>query len=205
MSFTSQLNWRYATKKFNPEKPVTEESLNAILEAIRLAPTSFGLQPFHVTVVSKKEIQEQLKAVSWNQEQLLAPYVLVFSGRSDVVPRIQELLNLISGGNAEAREKLKGYEDMMNGSLASRTPDQIKSWSAKQAYIALGFALAACAELSIDSCPMEGFDSEAFKKILNLPENLNPAVILPIGYRADDEAPHAKVRFAKDEMFSTVN
>lgn len=204
MSFTSQLSWRYATKKFNPEKPVTEESLNTILEAVRMAPTSYGLQPFHVSVVSNKEIQEKLKAVAWNQEQLMAPYVLVFSGRSDVANRIQELLNLISGGDASAREKLKGYEDMMNGSLLTRTADELKAWSAKQAYIALGFALAACAEMSIDSCPMEGFDKDAFKKILNLPENLDVAVILPIGYRADSETPNPKVRFSKDDVFSMI-
>ncbi len=204
MSFISQLNWRYATKKFNPEKPVTEESLNTVLESIRIAPTSYGLQPFQVTVVSNPEIQEKLKAAAWNQEQLLAPYVLVFSAQSDVSVRIEEYMELMSGGNKEVREKLKGFEDMMTGSLSSRSLDELKAWSAKQAYIALGFALAACAELEIDSCPMEGFDNDAFKKILNLPENLNPVVILPIGYRADDEAPRPKVRFGKDSLFGMI-
>ncbi len=205
MSFTSQLNWRYATKKFNPAKPVSEESLNGILESIRMAPSSYGLQPFHVTVVSNQEVKEKLKGAAWNQDQLSsAPYVLVFSTRNDGTARIQQLLDLVSGGNAEARAGLKGYEDMMNGTVSSLSPDALKGWSAKQAYIALGFAMAACAELSIDSCPMEGFDNAEFKKILNLPDLLEPAVILPIGYRADDEAPRAKTRFAKDELFDMV-
>jgi len=204
MSFTSQLSWRHATKKFHPEKPVTEESLNAVLEAIRMAPTSYGLQPFHVSVISNSEIKEKLKAAAWNQEQLLAPYVLLFSARSDVTTRIQEYLEMMSGGNKEAREKLKSFEDMLNGSVSAKSPEEAAAWASKQAYIALGFGLAACAELSIDSCPMEGFDADAYKKILSLPENLHPAVLLCIGYRSDEEKPRPKVRFKADQLFDMI-
>ena len=205
MSFTSQLNWRYATKKFNPEKEISQENLNTILESIRMAPTSFGLQTFHVSVISNADVKAKLKAAAWGQEQLTsAPYVLVFSARTDASNRVEQLLQTISGGNAEVRAGMKAYEDMMTGSISSRNADEIKNWTAKQAYIALGFAMAACAELSVDSCPVEGFDNGECKKILNLPENLYPAVLLPIGYRADDESPRAKFRFPNEDMFDWI-
>lgn len=204
MSFTSQLSWRYATKKFNPEKPISEESLNAVLESIRMAPTSYGLQPFHVSIISNPEIKEKLKGAAWNQDQLLAPYVLLFSANSDVKNRIEDYLENMSGGDKESREKLKSFEDILNQSFSGMSEAEAAIWSAKQAYIALGFGLAACAELSIDSCPMEGFDRDAFKKILNLPENLHPAALLCIGYRAEDDKPRPKFRFSGEKLFGMI-
>ena len=180
MSFLEKLNWRYATKKFDVTKKVSEEDTNKILEAIRLAPTSYGIQPFHVTIVEAKDIREELKKSAHGQSQITdAPLLLVFSARTDLVKRIDEYLDVISGGDAKA-----------------------KAWAAKQAYIALGFGMAAAAELGIDSCPMEGFDAVAFNKILQSPENLSVQSALAIGYRAGDDKIRPKVRFPKDDIFS---
>lgn len=204
MSFLDKLNWRYATKKFDVTKAVSEENKNKILEAIRMAPTSFGVQPFHVTIVESKEIREELKKNAWNQEQFVdAPLVLIFSARNDLVTRVDEYLNVMTGGDVSKKESFAQYEGMMKGALGARTGDVAVAWAAKQAYIALGFGLAAALELDIDSCPMEGFDAAAFKTILGLPENLFVQATLAVGYRLNDADVKPKTRFSKEELFST--
>lgn len=203
MSFIDKLNWRYATKKFDATKPVAQADADKIMEAIRMAPTSFGFQPFHVQVVESKEIREELKKVAWNQPQFTdASLLLVFSVRNDLVKRVDEYLDVMSGADATQRAALKPYEDMMKGAVSAKNEADAKAWAAKQTYIALGFALSAALELDLDSCPMEGFDPEAFKKILALPENLYPVVTLAVGYRSSEDVIKPKVRFPKEELFS---
>jgi nitroreductase len=205
MSFISQLNWRYATKLFNPEKVVSESDLATIKKAIQMTPSSFGLQPFHVSIITDQKIKDAFLPVSWNQPQVAtASHVLVFSSLNStakVGDRITDFIEKISGGDASVKETLKEYEGMMRGSLSSRDDAAVSVWAAKQAYIAMGFALAACAEIGVDSCPMEGFQNEEYKKILNLPEYLTPVLVMPIGYRADSDTPRPKVRFDEGELF----
>ncbi len=196
-----KLQWRYATKKFDGRE-ISQEDLARILEAIRFAPTSFGLQPFHVTVVKDKELKETLKSLSWNQEQVTTcSHVLVFSSRTDFMNRTDEFFKLMTGGNSEIEEKLKGYRDMIEGTVKNLEGYQAVTWAGKQAYIALGFALATCAELSIDSCPMEGFDRDGFKKALDLPEHIHPQVMLTVGYRDSSDLVRPKVRFSNEDLF----
>ncbi len=206
MSFLSNLNWRYATKKFDTNQKVSDADLDAILEAIRLTPTSFGMQPYHFYVVSNQEIKEKIQAAAWNQPQIgTSSHLLVFAARTDLTILKEEFFALLSGGNPEVRALLKGYEDMVWGFVAGKTdPTEILAWSAKQTYIAHGFAMAALAELQIDSCPMEGFDPVAVGNILGLPESQKAVVMLPIGYRAADEAPRPKSRFSKEALFTEV-
>lgn len=205
MTFLNQLGWRYATKKFDETKPLTDETIQQIVDAAVMAPSSFGLQPFHITVVKNPEIKAKLRAAAWDQEQLTsAGAVIVFSAKDGALARIEQYLELASGGNPEIKTAMEGYAGMMRGALGSRTPDQIASWSGKQAYIALGFAMAAAAELQVDSCPMEGFDPAGFKDILGLSADLTPCVILPIGYRHADDAIRPKVRFPKSDMVSEI-
>ena len=202
MSFLSNLNWRHAAKKFDSSKPIADDGIEAVLEAIRLAPTSFGLQPFHVTVVTNAELKEKLKALAWGQDQITScSHLLVFSSRTDLVPRAEAFLELVSGGNEEVKEKIKVYADMIRGSVASKTPDALREWAARQAYIALGFGLAACAELQIESCPMEGFDAAGYKTALGLAEHFDPQVVLAIGSRSPDAEIRPKVRFTKEDLF----
>lgn len=201
MSFIQNLNWRYATKKFDGRE-ISKEDLASVLESIKLAPTSFGLQPFHLTVIKDSGIKESLKALSWNQEQVTScSHVLVFSSRTDFLERTDDFFKLMTGGNSEIEEKLKGYKEMIVGTVKDLEGYQAVTWAGKQAYIALGFALATCAELSIDSCPMEGFDRDGFKKALGLPEHFHPQVMLTVGYRDPSDTVRPKVRFSNDDLF----
>lgn len=204
MTFLSNLNWRYATKKFDMTKQVSDADLHKILEAARFAPTSYGLQPFHITVVRDPELRAKLRGAAWDQSQVSdSTALLVFSARTDVVSRVPAYLDLASGGNPEIREAMAGYGQMMATSMegkAAQGDDAVIAWSSKQAYIALGFALAACAELEIDSAPMEGFDPAAFKDILKLGEHLMPAALLSIGYRDASDTIRPKVRFPESDL-----
>jgi nitroreductase len=186
MSFLSNLSWRYATKSFDTSKKVSEIDLEKILEAIRLTPTSFGLQPYHFYVVSNQDIQNKIQEAAWNQPQIgTASHLIIFTARTDFQTNNNEFFESMSGGNPDVRTKLKGYEDMITGSVGAKSPEDYLTWASKQVYIAHGFALAACAELQIDSCAMEGFDPIAVGKILGLPKNHKALVMLPIGYRAE--------------------
>ncbi len=157
MSFLTNLNWRYATKKFDTTRKVADADLDSVLEAIRLTPTSFGMQPYHFYVVSNQEVKDKIQAVAWNQPQIgTSSHLIVFTARTDLAVLKEEFFTLLSGGNPDVRAMLKGYEDMVGGFVEGKTdPKDILAWSAKQTYIAHGFAMAALAELEIDSCPME--------------------------------------------------
>ncbi len=206
MTFLSQLNWRYATKKFDTTKKVSDTDLDQILEAIRMTPTSFGMMPYHFYIVTNPEKLEAIQAIAWNQPQITTcSHLIVFVARNDLAQVQEEYFSLMSGGNAEIRTKLKGYEDMVSGFVATKDTETAHIWSTKQAYIAHGFALAACAELEVDSCAMEGFDPAALDAILGLPATQKSVVLLPIGYRAEGEAPRGgKVRFSREAMFSEL-
>lgn len=202
MSFLSQLNWRYATKKFDTTQKVSDENLEKIIESVRLSPSSFGMQPYHFFIVTNPEKRTAIQAAAWNQEQITtSSHLIVMCARNDLTVVKDEYFDALSGGNTEARAQLSGFEDMVTGFIPYASPE----WAKKQVYIAQGFALAACAELEIDSCPMEGFDAAAVKAILELPENLDVSVLIPIGYRATDEHPRPKFRFPKEKLFTEVN
>ena len=116
MSFLTNLSWRYATKKFDTTKKVSQEDLDMILEAIRMTPTSFGLQPYHFYVVSNQDIKDKIQAAAWNQLQVgTASHLLVFAARTDLMQTKEEYFTLMSGGNPEVRASLQGFENMMNG------------------------------------------------------------------------------------------
>ena len=205
MSFLSNLSWRYATKKFDTTKKVSAEDIEKILEAIRMTPTSFGLQPYHFYVVTNQEIKDKIQAVAWNQPQVgTSSHLIVFAVRTDLKETKEEYFTLMSGGNPEVRAHIKWFEDMMDGFLASKSEGELLSWASKQVYIAQGFALAAAAELQIDSCAMEGADFAAVGEILRLPVTHKALVMLPIGYRAPEESPRGKVRFSKEALFTEV-
>ena len=207
MSFLTNLSWRYATKKFDTSRKVSQEDLDSILEAIRMTPTSFGLQPYHFYVVTSDEVKNTIQAAAWNQPQIgTSSHLIVFTARTDLMVNKEEYFTLMSGGDPDVRAQLKGFEDMMNGFIEGKSdPKDVLAWSAKQAYIAQGFALAACAELEIDSCPMEGFDPKAVGEILSVPESQKVLALLPIGYRAEGEAPRGpKVRFSREALFTEV-
>lgn len=207
MSFLENLNFRYATKKFDSTKKVSEENIQKIRDAIRMTPTSYGVQMFSVVEVVDLEIRKKIQEVAWNQNQITeVDRVFVFLSRNDGEERIENMFKTLSGGDEEVRNTaLKGYEDMVRGAVLSKDKKNLMDWSARQAYIALGFALAAAAELKIDSCPMEGFDANKVKEILGLSDEFTPVTLLPVGYRDESDTfiARPKFRFPESEIFTT--
>ncbi|KPM31816.1 Nitroreductase [Croceitalea dokdonensis DOKDO 023] len=201
--------WRYATKKFDPNKKVSNADLELLLEATRLSSSSYGLQPYHVFVITDQELKEKLKPVSWGQSQITdASHIIVFANKTDFGPELMDdYLNNVSITRNIPAESLKGYGDFMKSKLLELPVETKSTWTEKQAYIALANLMQAAAELKIDTCPMEGFEADKYNELLGLHgKNLNAAVVLPIGYRAEeDETQHyPKVRLPKEKLFTHI-
>jgi len=185
-SFLDNIEWRRAVKHFGGGAV----DISAIVNAIIQAPSSFGLQPYKVLIVKNKELKEKLVAVSYGQAQVQeCDTLFVFCARTDIKARIEEY---ILANNAEA---MRGM--MMD--FANNLKDPV-AWSSKQAYIALGFALAATTEKKIASCPMEGFLPNEVAKVLDLPENLVPCVYLAVGEKAETEENMPRFRFPESDI-----
>ena len=203
-TFLSQLNWRYAAKNFDMNKKVDTETLGKILEAIRMTPTSYGLQVFHFYVVEKQQLKDKLAEYSYNQTQVSeSSHVLVMCYRTDVLKRIDEYADLVDEKKLVPEDKVDVIKQSLLGSFSHKSKEQVVSWSSRQVYIALGFAMAACAELGVDSCPMEGFQPDKVNELLNLPEDQKSVLLLPIGYRAK-EPTRKKIRFPKEDLFTFI-
>jgi nitroreductase len=209
MRFIEDQKWRYATKKFDATKKVSNEDLEKLKEAINLAATSYGLQLFKVLIVENKLKRDLLQPASWGQSQVTeASHLMVFCNFNELTEaHLNHYASLKATANDIPVENLKGYMDFIQNTLSTRTPDEINNWTAKQAYIALSNVISAAAELKIDTCPMEGFDAAKYDEILGLTEKgLTAAVVCPIGYRAEeDDTQHApKVRKSVEDLFEVV-
>lgn len=210
MNLIETLNWRYATKQFDPTQKLSDDQLFQLTESLRLAPSSFGLQPWKFIVVTNTEIREQLVWHSWWQRQVAdASHLIVLCAQDDTTEAdIQNYINDIATTRWAPLEALDGYKSMMNGALGARTPEQRKTWAEKQVYIAQWFLLMAAAQLWIDACPMEWFDAQAYDKILWLEgSEYHSVVIVPVGYRSTDDvtANYAKVRYSTDQVIEFIN
>lgn len=188
MNLLESLEWRYATKKMNGEK-IPQDKLERILQATKLAPSSYGLTPYNVIVVEDQKLKEELQGAAYGQSQLKdSSAVLVFATWDDVTEDSVDIyMNEIARQREMSVDGLKGMSDMMKGSLSNMTQEQKISWAQRQAYIGLGFALVAAATEEVDSTPMEGFNPPAVDSILGLKEQgLMSVAILPLGYRDGD-------------------
>jgi nitroreductase len=192
-SFTSSLEWRRAVKHFG----TGEVDTTPIVQAMINAPSSFGLQPYKILSVSNKELKEKLVPVSYNQPQVKECQTLfILCARTDVEARAEEYLKATEGTTRGMRDMLMGFI----GYLPDKT-----AWATKQAYIALGFGLAAAAEHKIASCPMEGFSSAEVAKILELPTNLVPVVYLTVGEATEDDGTYPRFRFPESDLVQNFN
>jgi nitroreductase len=183
------LNWRYATKKMDPSKPVEQEKVDYILEAIRLTATSSGLQPYEVVVVESDDLKAQIKPHAWGQEQITdCSHLLVFAAWDTYSEdRINRMFDLVNDERGFINPGWEDYRKMILGSYPARDKEINYAHAARQAYIGLGTALIAAAEQKVDSTPMEGFEPEKVDEILGLKDKgLRSVVILPLGYRADE-------------------
>lgn len=189
-------NFRYATKKFDSSKKLTDDQVNNILTALNLSASSYGLQPYKFILVNDPETREKLKAAAYGQTQVTdASHLIVFAHKTSMDHGfIEKYIDNIASTRALPREVLTGFEDVMKGTANNLSEDAAGYWNARQTYIALGNLLTYCAVEGIDACPMEGFDGNAFDEILGLKEKgLHAVVIAPVGFRSEaDEMQHAK-------------
>jgi len=182
-----KMQWRYAAKKMDATQAVSQDKVNRIIEAARLAPTSSGLQPFQVIVVTNKDIRTQIQAVAHNQAQVTeGSHLLVFAAwdtyTADRINHMFDLTNTERGGTNEGWEN---YRQMLLKSYPSREAQVNFEHAARQTYIGLGAALIAAAFEEVDSTPMEGFDPKSVDDILGLgAKGLRSVALLPLGYRA---------------------
>jgi nitroreductase len=185
MKLIEVLNWRYATKKMNG-KIVPQEKLDYILEATRLAPSSSGLQPYEIFVISNREMLEKIKAFAWNQSQITdCSHLLVFaSWDSYSLEKITTVFDRTIAERGLPADTMDDYKKTLWGMYEPLSAEWHANHAARQAYIALGVAMVAAAEQQVDATPMEGFVPEEMDKFLGLKEKgLKSVVILPLGYR----------------------
>lgn len=203
------LEWRYATKKFDPTKKISEQDQKTLWDSLIQTPTSYGLQMMKFLIVQNPEIREKLKAASWNQSQVTdCSHYVVFLARDSVTEQdVQKLIDRMAEVRGIPKDTLTGYRNMMMGNLVnSPRPDAI-DWNKKQTYIAMGFLLETAALLKIDSVPMEGLDPKAYDKILGLEgSGYTTAMTVALGYRAsDDQYQNAKkVRYPEKDLIQFV-
>ena len=205
-SYLDALKWRYATKKFDPSKPIDEKDLATLKQAVRLSASSYGLQPYSVLVISDTELREKLRPACWNQPQITdASHVFVFAGKKDFDQTlIDSYLDLVSTTRNLPLDSLAGYGDFMKSKLLDLPQPSKAAWASHQAYLAAGNFLSAAAALQVDTCPMEGFEKEAVDAVLNLEEKgLTTALIVAAGYRSESDQTqfYEKVRRTPEELF----
>ena len=185
-----QLKWRYATKKFDDKKILSEEKLNILKESFNLTATSYGLQPLKMAVIGNSELKKKLVPMTMNQEQVSnASHVLVLCTETEMnSDYIKDYFNLVEETRNTSREILNPFQSFLIGEFSEKSKTTIENWMAKQAYLALGNLLTVCALEDIDSCPIEGFEPEKYDKLLGLTEKgLQSVLVLAIGYRAEDD------------------
>lgn len=184
------LKWRYATKRFDPLKKLTDEKLHILKEAFNLTATSFGLQPLKLVVISNQKIKEKLMPISFNQTQVRdASHLLVLCVEKKIDRNfILDHFRRVEGIRNTPREILEPFERDLIASFTEKDSDEIKDWMINQLYLTLGALLTVCAMEKIDSCPMEGFEPEKYDAVLGLDKiGLQSVIVLPVGYRDESD------------------
>ncbi len=202
------LAWRYATKRFDPTRRIPANEWNVLENALQMAPSSFGLQPWHFVVVTNPELRQQLQAASWNQPQLVeASHIVVLAAKTAVDEEyIDAFLQQTASERGVPVENLAAYRQMIaNFTTHLSAKGAVTSWATHQTYIALGMLLETAALLGIDACPLEGIDSAKYDGLLGLPaEGYSTKVACALGYRSasDTAASLKKIRHPKEKVFS---
>lgn len=190
MGIINKLQWRYATKAFETNKIVPIEKLEIIKHAFNLTATSYGLQPIKLIVLRDKEIQEQLLPYTMNQQQIVqASHVLIFCIQTNIDKEfVSNYFDRVHKIRNTSKDILKPFEAFLIDDFESKSQQDIENWAINQAYLALGNLMTVCAMEDIDSCPMEGFMPEKYDELLSLKkEGLKSVLLLPIGYRAEND------------------
>lgn len=202
------LQWRYATKRFDPTRTIDQATWKILEESLRMAPSSFGLQPWHWIVVTDPAIRKQLQAQSWNQPQIVeASHLVVLASAKDISEdTVDSFLKLTADTRSIPVESLAAYRGMIVPFVKNlKNSHALEAWTTRQVYIALGMLLSSAALLHVDACPMEGINPSQYDSILGLEKtNFSTRVACALGYRAatDSSANAVKVRYPHAQIFS---
>ena len=210
MSIIKNLEWRYATKKFDATKLLSDLQINTLKKAFNLTATSYGLQPIKMVVVHNKKLQQELVKYSWNQQQIAqASHVLVLCIQKNISNEdIESYFSLVKKIRNTPDKILNPFKEYLKNDMDTKSEVDLHSWMKNQAYIALGNLMTVAASENIDSCPMEGFIPKKYDTLLNLDKhNLKSVLVLPVGFRAEDDFMKdlKKVRKHTSEVIIEIN
>lgn len=206
-----QLQWRYATKKFDSSRIIPAAEWRALEETLVLTPSSYGLQPWKFVVVTNPELRAKLVSHSWGQKQVAeSSHLVVFAIKKDLgLQEIERYVQRVAEVRGVPVDSLAGFHRMMAKNLAPPPPGfDINEWATRQVYIALGNFMTAAAVIGIDTCPMEGIEPARYDEVLGLNERGYCTVVAcPAGYRAADDkaALHPKVRFKTEDVVLNID
>jgi len=203
------LQWRYATKKFDPARGISEETWEILEQSLLLTPSSFGLQPWQFLVVENPETRAALRPVSWDQPQITeASHLVVFTARTDLGENdLNEWIACLSKAQSTPPDALQPLKSVIAGFIGPMSPEALHAWNVRQVYIALGQFMASAAVLGIDTCPLEGIDTSGYDQVLGLGSTgFATAVACAAGYRADNDkyATLPKARFSKSRLIRKI-
>lgn len=210
MKSIESLEWRYAVKKFDANKSVSNQQIEILKKAFNLTATSYGLQPLKLVIIKNKELQKELVLHSWNQPQVLeASHLLVICTPKEYSTKeVENYFKLVQKIRATPDSIINPFKEFLTAEIEKKTQEELLVWNKNQAYLALGNLLTVCALEKIDSCPMEGFIPGKYDEILKLNEqNLTSVLVLPVGFRADDDymAALKKVRKNLDDVVIEIS
>lgn len=205
-----KLQWRYATKRFDASRTLSEEKLNILKETFNLTATSYGLQPLKLIIVSNTDLKSQLMPLTYNQTQVRdASHVLILCIEKNIDPSfIVEHFRRVEGERQTPRNILEPFEKALIANFSEKQSPQIREWMANQLYLTLGALLTVCAMENIDACPIEGFQPEKYDELLGLDKKgLESVIVLPVGYRDESDffINLKKIRRGVDELIIEVN
>ncbi len=205
----SVLNWRYATKKFDPDRKLNDEQVDALLESLRLSASSMGLQPYEFIHVKNPEVRQQLKEHSHGQTQITdASDMIVFAAKTKIDQKhIEDYARLEGELRDRTEEQIQRKIEGTTAYVNRMDDEQLFNWNSRQVYIALGTLLSAAALMGIDACPMEGIKGEEYDRILQLEAlNLRSLAVVTLGYRSSEDsyASQPKFRFPQGRIIKTI-
>ncbi len=206
MSIIKSLQWRYATKKFDSSKMLSSDKIQILKKAFNLTALSYGLQTLKLVIIEEKEKREKLLEHAFEQSQIVnASHLLILCIQSSINEEdIDNHYNTIKAIRQTSDTILETYKNQLKVKIAQMAEGTKRDWAARQAYIALGNLMTVCATEGIDSCPMEGFIPQKFDKILGLEAlGLNSVLLLPVGYRAEDDL-HATLKKVRKPLTDTI-
>lgn len=210
MELLDKLNWRYATKAMNGEK-VSQDKVDNIIEAVSLAPTSSGLQPFEIIVVTNQEVKDKIRKIAWDQSVVSdCSHLLVFAAWDTYTEdRINKMFDLVNEVRGFKNEGWENYRQQLLNIYPKQDAEVNFNHAAKQTYVALMAAMTAAAFQEVDSTPMEGFDPAKLDEILDLrSKGLRSTVMLTLGYRDAEKdwlVNLEKVRKSKEDLVTIVD